>query len=86
MSDECCNSRPSKMQKVNGEASEDVKDSHVAVDTSSAVSQPARTENTALGGTQPFGSSRYSDFLSNVSNFKIIESTLRGMYTVHRAC
>ena len=23
---------------------------------------------------------RYADFLSNVSNFKIIESTLRGMY------
>lgn len=23
---------------------------------------------------------RYSDFLSNVSNFKIIESTLRGVY------
>lgn len=78
MSDECCNSRPSKIQRVEGEAPEEVKDSHVAVDTSSAVAKPSRTENSALQGVQPFGSSRYSDFLSNVSNFKIIESTLRG--------
>jgi len=65
------------MQRIEGEASQDVKDNHVAVDSSSAVETPARPENPALQGVQPFGASRYSDFLSNVSNFKIIESTLR---------
>lgn len=74
------------MQRVNGEVSEEVKESHVAVDNNSAVAQPARSENAALQGTQPFGSSRYSDFLSNVSNFKIIESTLRGMYLIAKKC
>lgn len=75
-----CDQRPSKMQRINGEAAEKVKESHVAVDSSSAVATQPKTENAALAGTQPFGASRYSDFLSNVSNFKIIESTLRGAY------
>ena len=75
---DCQDTRPSKMQRIEGEASDDVKESHVAVDSSSAVSKPARSENAALQGAQPFSASRYADSLSNVSNFKIIESTLRG--------
>jgi len=74
-----CESRPSKMQRIDGEASKEPQDSQVAVDKSSAVAKPPRSENQALQGTQPFAS-RASDFLSNVSNFKIIESTLRGTY------
>lgn len=73
---DCENSRPSKMQRIEGEASQEVKNSHEAVDNSSAVSR-TRVANQALDNVQPFGASRYSDFLSNVSNFKIIESTLR---------
>ena len=65
------------MQRIEGEASQEVKNSHEAVDNSSAVSR-TRVENQALDNVQPFGASRYSDFLSNVSNFKIIETTLRG--------
>ena len=64
------------MQRIEGEASQEVKNSHEAVDNLSAVSR-TRVENRALDNVQPFGASRYSDFLSNVSNFKIIESTLR---------
>ena len=64
------------MQRIEGEASQEVKNSHEAVDNSSAVSR-TRVANQAQDNVQPFGASRYSDFLSNVSNFKIIESTLR---------
>lgn len=80
MSD-CTDTRPSKIQRIEGEASttENDTENHVAVDSSSAVATPARSENSALQGTQPFSASRYADFLSNVSKFKIIESTLRGM-------
>lgn len=72
-----CGEQPTKMQHVEGEAPDAVKETHVAVDNSSAVSSKPKSENAALGGTQPFGGSRASDFLSNVSDFKIIESTLR---------
>ena len=63
-----CNESKAKPHKV--------KNSHEAVDNSSAVSR-TRVANQAQDNVQPFGASRYSDFLSNVSNFKIIESTLR---------
>lgn len=42
-----------------------------------AHSQSVAQANAALAAQSPFNP-RYSDFLSNVSNFKIIESTLRG--------
>lgn len=75
MSD-CCESRPSKIQRVGEGEAEKVAETHVGVENKVAT----RGENEALKGTQPFAASRYSDFLSNVSNFKIIESTLRGVY------
>lgn len=64
--------RPTKIQRT--EASEETQ-----VDKSSGVTTASRSENAALKGVQPFGASSASDFLSNVSRFKIIESTLRGM-------
>lgn len=68
------NSRPSKIQRVGEQEAKDIAETHVGVENKVA----ARPENEALKSTQPFAASRYSDFLSNVSNFKIIESTLRG--------
>ena len=65
---------------MNGErSSQDVESTHVGVENSKGVTRvPPDTGNMALHGAQPFKSSHYSDVLSNVSNFKIIESTLRG--------
>lgn len=67
-------SRPSKIQRTEGDAAA----THNDVVESSGVAAPARRENTALTSVQPFSTA--SDFLSNVGRFKIIESTLRGMY------
>lgn len=69
----CDHSEPSPVQHVNGTAP----DTHVAIDTSAPNTNGALAKDHGnVGSVQPF-SSRYSDFLSNVSNFKIIESTLR---------
>ncbi len=77
----CDHSEPSAIQQVNGTAP----DTHVAIDTSApntngaangANGALATADNGNVGSVQPFNT-RYSDFLSNVSNFKIIESTLR---------
>ncbi|PWN46980.1 hypothetical protein IE53DRAFT_279328 [Violaceomyces palustris] len=74
----CDHSEPSSIQQVNGT---NVDETHVAVDTSAARPNghgvTLRHLNSDAGAGQPF-QNRYSDFLSNVSNFKIIESTLRG--------
>ncbi len=71
----CDHSEPAPIQHVNGTAP----DTHVAIDTSAPNhngSNGVAKDNGNVGNVQPFAS-RYSDFLSNVSNFKIIESTLR---------
>jgi homocitrate synthase len=63
----------------------------VGVETNGVSAAPAATTNHSNGVTgngiarppdQPRNpyAPRYSDFLSNVSNFKIIESTLRGNF------
>ncbi|KAJ1020374.1 hypothetical protein NDA13_005694 [Ustilago tritici] len=69
----CDHSEPSSVQQVNGGAP----DTHVAIDTTAPNTNGhvAKTSGN-VGEVQPFNT-RYSDFLSNVSNFKIIESTLR---------
>ncbi len=68
------------VQQVNG-ANGHV-DGHVAVETSATNggSAAAANGNGSSNGytSQPFKSGRAEDLLSNVSNFKIIESTLRG--------
>ena len=72
----CDHSEPTAIQQVNGSAP----DTHVAIDTSApntnGVAAAAAKDTGNAGSVQPFNT-RYSDFLSNVSNFKIIESTLR---------
>ena len=69
----CDHSEPSSVEQVNGGAP----DTHVAIDTTARNTNGhvAKTSGN-VGEVQPFNT-RYSDFLSNVSNFKIIESTLR---------
>lgn len=68
------------VQQVNGANGE--VNGHVAVETPvtrAATTPAARANGHARDGytSQPF-KSRAEDLLSNVSNFKIIESTLRG--------